>query len=391
MPTARDEDFKFTDLKPIIQSDVQTAADVTLRQEDLGQELSLTSGDENRIVIVDGRVQWNVSRLSGELKEVVSDANKISSATNLGTDSLSRGNLFTTLNGALFTNALGIGVPQDTKIKQPLHLVYVSSGGDQRLSVSAPRLYIKCESGSRIEIVEEFVSLDTASSSHFSLPVCEIYLDKGAELVHQYAQLDGPSAFHMKTTLIQQSANSKYSLVETNIGGKLSRHDLDIVQDGDETETEMDHFHLSGNAQLHDLHSKVTLDHVSGFVNQLHKCIVTSPSASGVFDGNVQVNQRAQKTDAGQLSRNLLLAPKATVNVKPNLQIIADDVKCTHGCTVSDLSEEEVFYFRARGIDQDSARRQLVYSFGSEITQKLSSEPLQRRVESAVLNTLSAT
>ena len=108
----------------------------------------------------------------------------------------------------------------------------------------------------------------------------------------------------------------------------------------------MRHFLLCGAAQLSDLHTKLTLDHPRGEADQLHKCIVSSASGRGVFDGNVKVNRMAQKTDAGQLSRNLLLVPRATVNVKPNLQIIADDVKCTHGCAVSDLSEEELFYFR---------------------------------------------
>ncbi len=108
----------------------------------------------------------------------------------------------------------------------------------------------------------------------------------------------------------------------------------------------MRHFLLVGEAQLADLHSKLVLDHPGGEADQLHKCIVSAPSGRGVFDGNVKVNRAAQKTDAGQLSRNLLLVPRATVNVKPNLQIVADDVKCTHGCAVSDLSEEELFYFR---------------------------------------------
>jgi hypothetical protein len=126
-------------------------------------------------------------------------------------------------------------------------------------------------------------------------------------------------------------------------------HSFSSMQLGEETSTLLRHFLLVGDAQLADLHSKLVLDHPRGEASQLHKCIVSAPSGRGVFDGNVKVNRMAQKTDAGQLSRNLLLLPRATVNVKPNLQIIADDVKCTHGCTVSDLSEEELFYFRWAG------------------------------------------
>lgn len=111
---------------------------------------------------------------------------------------------------------------------------------------------------------------------------------------------------------------------------------------------------------------------------------MSAPTGRGVFDGNVRVNRLAQKTDAQQLSRNLLLVPRATVNVKPNLQIIADDVKCTHGCTVSDLEEEELFYLRSRGISAETARKLLVYSFGREVVQSLRDAQLQARVEAAV-------
>ncbi|GFH10688.1 Fe-S cluster assembly protein SufD, partial [Haematococcus lacustris] len=122
-------------------------------------------------------------------------------------------------------------------------------------------------------------------------------------------------------------------------------HDVVVQQGGPRTQTHMNHFVLASSNQLHDLHTKLELNHPEGVAKQLHKCIVASASGRGVFDGNVKVNRRAQRSDAGQLSRNLLLANRATVNVKPNLQIIADDVKCTHGCAVSDLSDEELFYF----------------------------------------------
>ena len=129
-----------------------------------------------------------------------------------------------------------------------------------------------------------------------------------------------------------------------------------------------------------DLHSSVTLDHEEGTTDQTHKCIVSAATGRGVFDGNVQVNKKAQRTDAGQISRNLLLVPKATVNVKPNLQIVADDVVCTHGCTVSDLEEEELFYIQSRGLSPAVARSLLVAGFGLEIVSKMTGEDLRKRV-----------
>jgi Fe-S cluster assembly protein SufD len=146
----------------------------------------------------------------------------------------------------------------------------------------------------------------------------------------------------------------------------------------------MKHFLLCSENQLHDLHTSLKLHHPEGVADQLHKCIVSHASGRGVFDGNVQVNKLAQQTDAGQMSRNLLLVPKATVNVKPNLQIIADNVKCTHGCAVSDLSTEEMFYFRSRGIDASDARKALVFSFGAEVVQQLSHKALVDRIQAGV-------
>jgi Fe-S cluster assembly protein SufD len=189
---------------------------------------------------------------------------------------------------------------------------------------------------------------------------------------------------------VLQEGSSTYKLVEASVGGRLSRHNLQIMQLGPDTHTEFSTFQLAGKRQLQDLHSSLVLSYPHGVSRQLHKCIVTDSTGHAVFDGNVRVNRYAQQTDAGQLSRSLLLAPRATVNVKPNLQIIADDVKCSHGAAISDLEEEQLFYFRARGIDAETARSALVFSFGAEVLQHLSYESLRKRVEALVKGSLAA-
>jgi Fe-S cluster assembly protein SufD len=140
-----------------------------------------------------------------------------------------------------------------------------------------------------------------------------------------------------------------------------------VKQLGKKTDTKLNCFNLAGSKQTQDLHSAIILDFEEGTTDQRHRCIVSSSSGKGVFDGNVRVNKLAQRTDAKQITRNLLLVPKATVNARPNLQIIADDVKCTHGCTVSDLEEEELFYIQSRGLTKEIARSLLVSGFGTEI------------------------
>lgn len=254
---------------------------------------------------------------------------------------------------------------------------------------SAPRLLAVIEEGATAEIIEEFAPLvENGQGEYLTAPVAEFELDDGAVLKHSYVELEAPGASHMKSTFVNQGKESGYTLTEARQGGRLTRHDLSIEQLGEATTSTMRSFLLVGQGQTHDLHSKLKLDHPSGEADQLHKCIVSHATGRGVFDGNVKVNRLAQKTDAQQLSRNLLLVPRATVNVKPNLQIIADDVKCTHGCAISDLEEEELFYLRARGIDAPTARQMLVYSFGREVVRHLRDQFLVDRVDQAVVGAL---
>eukprot|EP00245_Coleochaete_scutata_P010878 TRINITY_DN3931_c0_g1_i1.p1 TRINITY_DN3931_c0_g1~~TRINITY_DN3931_c0_g1_i1.p1 ORF type:complete len:366 (+),score=72.84 TRINITY_DN3931_c0_g1_i1:83-1099(+) len=312
--------------------------------------------------------------------------------TNYGAAGL---DLFTALNGAGLHDVLVLVVPQGVKLEKPIHVVYGSKGVEKKgadlstpVQMSHPRLLAVLERDAHAVIVEEFAGSE--GGSYWTNQVAEFVLAEGAHLVHGYIQSQARDAYHIKKTVVLQAGTSVYSLVEAEMGGRLSRHNLHVEQGGPDTETQLSSFLLAGHQQLHDLHSSIALHHPRGKTRQLHKCIVTHSTGHGVFDGNVQVNRYAQETDAGQLSRNLLLAPRATVNVKPNLQIIADAVKCTHGATISDLEEEQMFYFRARGIDEQTARSALVFSFGAEVIDRLPYQGLRLRMEATVKAMLAA-
>ncbi|EFN51512.1 hypothetical protein CHLNCDRAFT_59225 [Chlorella variabilis] len=400
MPTTRNEEYRFTDLRSLLQHSLGPTAgaapDAAVRAA-----CSLKQVAAATVVVADGVIDQQqssirdlpagvyVGGLVGAPQDIVSLA--------LGAQSRSRGGPFATLNGAAAQDVVVVHVPASTVMPGPIHVLYLASsaaaasGG--RAPVAMPRLLAVLEKGAVADIVEEFAGpaaaaplapadAKTADSSlnYFTDAVAEFELDDSAVLKHSYVQLESTGVAHMKATLVNQGRKSSYSLTEARVGGTLSRHDLNIEQLGEGTHSEMRSFLLCGDGQLHDLHSKLTLDHPNGEANQLHKCIVSSPTGRGVFDGNVRVNRLAQKTDAQQLSRNLLLVPRAT--------IIADDVKCTHGCTVSDLEEEELFYLRARGVTANVARQMLVYSFGLEVVQGLRDDALQARVEAAVQRTL---
>ncbi|KAF2295558.1 hypothetical protein GH714_033192 [Hevea brasiliensis] len=241
-------------------------------------------------------------------------------------------------------------VPAGVRVENPIHLSYVSvEGGEEgsnKLPVSNPRVLVVVEEGGgEVGIIEEFTNKST----------------------------------------------STYELVEVSTGGKLSRHNLHLQQLGPDTSTELSTFHLSLGGQTQDLHSRLVFDHPRAYSRQLHKCIVAHSQGQAVFDGNVKVNRYAQQTDAGQLTRSLLLEPRATVNVKPNLQIIADDVKCSHGAAISDLEESQLFYFQARGIDLEMARKALVFSFGAEVIERCPYSFVRKQVENHVKELLSST
>jgi Fe-S cluster assembly protein SufD len=394
IPTPRNEEYRFTDLTPLTQSSMYISEGPSDAQLSEFVEGRLLDQEAVRVVVLDGVLhsvegQIPQSAYVGNVEGAPNDVLQLS----LGSQSKSRGGPFATLNGAAAKDCTVIYVPEDCVFAAPIHIINVSSASSPshgRLAFSAPRVLVFLEAGSMATVVEEFVSMPGANGAHATFSVTEIELDDTASLTHKFVELDSGEAINLKSTLVSQGKESTYSLTEVRLGGELTRHDLGIVQLGERTHTEMKHFLLAGEGQTHDLHTKLKLDHPEGTAEQIHKCIAASDSSKGVFDGNVKVNRMAQRTDAGQLSRNLLLAPRATVNVKPNLQIVADDVKCTHGCAVSDLEAEQLFYLQARGIDPASARKMLVYSFGGEVMQKLNDKRLVERVSNQATSMLDA-
>lgn len=304
------------------------------------------------------------------------------------------GDLFWSINGMGAPDLGVIYVPAGCKVENPIYLKYLSvEGGNvdsKTLPMSNPRVVVVVEEGGEVGIIEEFVGKE-GNDCYWANSVLEVVIGKGGKVRHSYFQNQSLNAVHIKWTAVRQKTASGYELVEVSTGGKLSRHNVHVQQLGPDTETDLSSFHLSVTDQTQDLHSSLVLDHPRGYCRQLHKCIVAHSLGQAVFDGNVKVNRYAQQTDAGQLTRSLLLEPRATINVKPNLQIIADDVKCSHGAAISDLEESQLFYFQARGIDLETARRALVFSFGAEVIERFPYPSVRNQVMSHVKNLMGTT
>ncbi|CAM8899563.1 unnamed protein product [Rhodiola kirilowii] len=392
-PSRKDEPFRFTDTS-IIKS-------ANIRPISLPPPLPAARNDKESpsLVIIDGHVVSSESNLSGlGLEKGVC----IGTLSSLGTEKnealekrvreyvweFEGRDLFWSLNGLGAPDVVVVYVPEGCVVEKPLHLRYYSSSvevfGEDKLPVSNPRVLVLVEKGGEIGVVEEFMAAAESHGSYWSNSVTEFVLGEGAKVEHSYAQSQSLNAAHIKWTSVRQESASTYKLVEISSGGKLSRHNVHVKQLGSDTITELSTFHLCVSDQTQDLHSKIVLDHPRGVSRQLHKCIVAHSDGQAVFDGNVQVNRFAQQTDAQQLTRSLLLEPRATVNIKPNLQIIADDVKCSHGAAISDLEKDQLIYFRARGVDLETVRKALIFSFAAAVIQKLPYPFLRKRVENDI-------
>jgi Fe-S cluster assembly protein SufD len=290
--------------------------------------------------------------------------------------------VFTALNSCNFTDAAVVKVNRNQIIAAPIHLLFVSASAGQPV-VAYPRSLVVAESGSAITLVEDFISIGTDT---FTNAVSELWLAANAQINHIRIQREETTAIHIGKTAVSQQRDSRYGSIAISLGGQLSRHTPEIVTGG-QTETTLDGLTLATHAQVADTHSALTFTQTHCQAQQLHKCIVDD-HARAVFNGRIFVPKAAQQTNAAQLSRNLLLSPKARVDTKPQLEIIADDVKCAHGATVSQLEDDEIFYLQSRGLDHDNACDLLVKAFAAEILEKISIPNLRQSLLEAVLSRL---
>ncbi|OAB60137.1 Fe-S cluster assembly protein SufD [Phormidium willei BDU 130791] len=392
LPTPRDEAWRFTDLSELTGVNFTPAPSINLEASQI-EVNQLPEAPESRLVFVNGRYSDNLSQqnalpeglYAGNLANLPQDQK-----AKLG-DYLAQQpgqeEVFTALNSASFEDIAVIWLRRGTVVEVPLQLLFVSVPEDSAM-LTQPRCLVVAEANSHLTFVEEFVSTvegcpDSQAMAYFNNAVTEIWLEDNAELTHVRLQRDNGSAFHVGKTAVTQARDSRYACHTLNLGSQLSRHNLDVYQTGPGTETTLNGLTLIGKAQTSDSHSTVIYDHPHGTVNQLHKCIV-GDKGHAVFDGRVVVMKKAQLTDANQLNRNLLLSPKARVNTKPQLEIVADNVKCSHGATVSQLEADEVFYLQSRGLDKTTSQNLLVDAFAAEILQEIPLKSLQTAIAQCV-------
>lgn len=287
-------------------------------------------------------------------------------------------NGFTALNLA-FADVSVIVIPRETSVEKPIELNFVSREGE----MLAPHVIVIAEAGSKATIVESYKS-DARSLTNSAI---QIVVEANANLTHYRVQKDGNDAFNYGLTEVTVGPSARYDLTSVNLGSAISRHDVDAKLIAEGGEVFVDGLYMLSGSQHHDTHS--VIDHMvpNCKSHQTYKGVLND-SSRGVFNGKVFVRENAHGTDAQQSNKNLLLSESARVDTKPQLEIFNDDVKCSHGATVGQLEDEELFYLLTRGLPETLARNLLTYGFAEEIINKIGMESIKAELDAIVLNRL---
>ncbi|HIK56576.1 MAG TPA: Fe-S cluster assembly protein SufD [Synechococcales cyanobacterium M55_K2018_004] len=369
-PTTRDEEWRFTDLSALLDVPLEVFRPNRVSTAAIAPFV-LPEASRSRLVFVNGVYAPELSAIAnlpdglllGDLSDLEGDARL---PHYLGKQPGSE-ELFTALNTVGLRDAAVLLIPRNLVVETPIHLLFVSTTGETPI-FTQPRCLVVAEPSSAVTLIEDFVTI--GAGTYFTNPVSEIWLEENAQVNHTRLQRDSQNAYHIGKTAVSQARDSRYTCNAVSVGAGFFRHHLTVYPNGEQTETHLNGLTMIAGEQVSDTHSAIALSRPHCTARQLHKCIIDD-RAHAIFNGKVFVPKTAQLTDAGQLNRNLLLSPKARIDTKPQLEIVADNVKCTHGAAVSQLDANEVFYLQSRGIDAASAQKLLVYAFAYEILNKI--------------------
>lgn len=392
-PTRRDEAWRYTSLDFLERHPFAPASDSpfeALQQEDIEPWL-LRETETARLVFVNGRYSEQLSRpgaagarvTAGSLRERL-DADAEGVRSHLGAVADPGSDAFASLNAVLMVDGAFIHVAAGGVASCPIELLHISVGMDEP-AMAHPHHLVVLEEGARASLIERYVALGEAV--YFNNAVMEIVLGRGAELQHDRLQEESPSAYHLAALHVAQSGDSRYRHATAAIGGAWARTGVTLSLDGERAAAELDGIYLARDRQINDVHLDVRHNVPDCASRETFKGILDG-SGRAVFDGRILVERDAQRTDAALSNDNLVLSRNAEVDTKPQLEIYADDVRCSHGTTVGQLDDAMLFYLRSRGISRDTARQMLCLGFADEILNRFSTESVRERARALLGNRL---
>jgi Fe-S cluster assembly protein SufD len=383
-PTTRDEEWRFTSVAPIASTEFVPAPDASgVTADDLARFTYAEA--PHRIVIVNGRFSAELSRLKGlpagvkmmSLAEAIEERDDTVQRY-LGQLAEFGDRAFTALNTALVADGAYVFVPDGVVLEEPIQIVFVGTGTESAPTLAPARALIVAGERSQSRIVESYFG--AAGQRYFTNGVTEVVAGEHAIVDHYKVQHESETAYHIATMHVHAARSATFSSHSFSLGGLLVRNDVMAVLDGEGAECTLNGLYLADGDRLVDNHT--TIDHAKAHCpsHEIYKGILGG-KARAVFNGKIIVRQDAQKTDAKQTNRALLLSDNASINTKPQLEIFADDVKCTHGAAIGQIDEDALFYLRARGLTFFEARDLLIHAFAGEILDRVQVESLKRALE----------
>jgi Fe-S cluster assembly protein SufD len=392
-PGTRQEEWRHTNVSPIAGVPFHLAARQAndFRAADLAP-FTFDDEESSQMVFLNGHFSEALSSLKAlprgvRVKSLATalDTDRSWIEPHLGRVAAFQNDAFTALNTAFVADGAFVYIPPAVTLREPIHLLFISTAAD-RPAVSHPRNLIVVGNGSQVTIVESYVSL--TRGLYFTNAVTEVVAGNDCAVEHYKLQRESDEAFHIDSVHVVQDRNSSFSAQAISLGGLLSRNDVSVRLDGEGADCTLNGLYVTKGRQHVDNHT--TIDHARPHCSsrELYKGILDDRS-TGIFNGRVIVRKDAQKTNAKQTNMNLLLSKDALVNTKPQLEIFADDVKCTHGATIGQLDEEALFYLRSRGLDEAAARVLLTYAFANDLLSSVKIKPMQCQIDLVLLTRLS--
>src|SRR5215471_2594878 len=393
-PTVEEEEWKYTNVASIARSSL--APVVHLNGTALTKEgLRAWAYPEApaRLVFVNGILRRDLSSLDElpdqilalDLNAAANDERFEKAIRDFFERRAAAANGFVALNNALFAGGLFLQLQRNAVVKAPIHLLFVAETQTGVRPAAAPRVLVQAEANSTATIIESYASL--GEGAYLTNAIIDFAVEDSAQLQHYKVQRESGAGFHIAATNAVLGSKAKYETTSINLGAAISRHNIDVVMNHEGAECAVDGLYMIEGSQHTDTHSVIDHRRPQCTSRQLYKGILDGKSRA-VFNGKVFVRHGAQQTDAQQTNKNLLLSKEAQVDTKPQLEIFADDVKCTHGAAVGQLEEDELFYLESRGINPALARNILTYGFAEEVIERIKIDSIRRELDEAVLNRL---
>jgi Fe-S cluster assembly protein SufD len=386
-PTPKNEDWHYTSVAPIAD---QEFALLTSRTGDVGRDdlapFNFGAVDWHTIVFVNGRFAPELSDLKKlpagvEITELASAWNSADVAERIGSVASHESNAFTALNAAFAQDGAVVRIARNVEVARPIHLLFVTDAAAAR-AMTHPRNLIIVERNATATVIETYAS--ATDSMYFTNAITEVSLGVGSSLRHYKMQREAPRAYHVGTIEVEQARDSHYVSFSLATGAELSRTNVYTTLDGEGSGATLNGLYMLDSEQHCDHQTQIVHAQPNTFSRELYKGILDGRS-HGVFNGKVYVRPIAQKTDGKQTNNTLLLSDTAHVDTKPQLEIFADDVKCTHGATVGQIDQSALFYLKSRGIASALARRLLTYAFAADVLETIEVDAVREGLERATL------